>query len=103
MSSDDVAYIEQPEGALLATPRRVSRNGGAVRVRSDAQIVLSASASVPERKSKKQRVAPGEYVCPDKWTIIRRYNTRYYARLDAEDREYDQYQKARDWMRRAAI
>ncbi len=70
MSSDDVAYIEQ-----LATPRRVSRNGGAVRVRSDTHIAETASASVPEEKSKKQRVAPGEYVRPDKWKVIRRYNT----------------------------
>ncbi len=36
------------------------------------------------------------YVRPDKWTILRRYNTGDYARLDAEDREYDQYQKARN-------
>ncbi len=85
----------------MATQRRVSRNGGAVRVRSDAQIAESASASVPEGKSKKQRVAPGEYVLPDKWKVIRRYNTGDYARLDAEDREYNQYQKARDWMEKS--
>ena len=72
MSSDDVEYIEQANGALLATRRRVSRNGGAVRVRSNAQISKSASAPVPEVKSKKhsrgkiQEVAPGEYVRPDK-------------------------------------
>ena len=40
-------------------------------------------------------------VCPDKWTVIRRYNAGDYARLDAEDREYDQYQKARDWMEKS--
>ncbi len=78
--------------------RQVSSNGGAIRVRSYAQIAESASASVPEGKSKKQRVAPGEYVRQDKWTVIRWYNTGDNARLDAEDREYDQYQKACDWM-----
>ena len=66
MSSDDVEYIEQADGALLATPRRVNHNGGAVRVRSNAQISESASAPVPEVKSKKQRVASGEYVRQDK-------------------------------------
>ena len=57
MSRDDVEYIKQADGALLATPRRVSRDGGAVRVRPNAQISESASAPIPEGKSKKQRVA----------------------------------------------
>ncbi len=38
-------------------------------------------------------MAPGEYVRQDKWKVIRLYNTGHNARLDAEDREYDQYQK----------
>ena len=52
-----VVVIEQPDGAMLDTPVRVARNGGAGRVRSK-----SASAPVRSGKFKKQRVAPGKYV-----------------------------------------
>ena len=84
MSSNEVEYID---GAQLATLRRVFRNGGAVRVRCNAQISEAAFAPVPEVKSKKQRVASGEYVCQKKWNVIRRYDTGDNARLDAEERE----------------
>ena len=41
-----VVVIEQPDGAMLATPFRVARNGGAGRVRSNAEGSMSASAPV---------------------------------------------------------
>jgi hypothetical protein len=62
MSSDDAEFVEHPDGALLRTPRRVTRNGGAVRVRSHAQNSDIAPALVSEKKIKKGRVAPAPYV-----------------------------------------
>ena len=41
-----VVVIEQPDGAMLDTPLRVARNGGAGRVRSNAEGSKSASAPV---------------------------------------------------------
>ena len=95
-----VVVIEQPDGAMLDTPFRVARNGGAGRVRSHAEISKSASAPVRPGKFKKQRVAP-----PKKkknvrleWKRIRRYRTCYGARLDDEDIAFDMYQKAKYLM-----
>ena len=100
MSRHDAEFVEQPDGARFGTPRSVTRNGGAVRVRPHAQILDTASALVSEIKSKKGRVAPD----PDKkWKVIRRYDTSYTARLDPEDRKYDQYQHARDWMEKSGM
>ena len=100
MSSHNAQIVEQPDGARLQTPRRVTRNGGAVRVRPHALISDTASALVSEIKSKKGRVAPD----PDKkWKVIRRYDTSNTARLDPEDRKYDQYQHARDWMEKSGM
>ena len=66
MSSGNVEYMEQPDGALLATQRQVSRNGVAVRDCFNAHIPETASDPIPEGKSEKQRVAPSEYVRQDK-------------------------------------
>ena len=96
-----VVVIEQPDGAMLDTPVRVACNGGAGRVRSNAQGSKSASAPVRSGKFKKQRVAPPKkkkIVRPIKWTRIRRYKTCYGARLDDEDIQFDMYQKAKYLM-----
>jgi hypothetical protein len=60
MSSDNAEFVEQPDGALLWTPCRVTRNCRAVRVCPSAQISDTAPAFkfVSEGKSKKGRVAP---------------------------------------------
>ena len=83
--------------SMLATPVRVARNGGAGRVRSNAEGSKSASAPVRSGKFKKQRVAPEKYVRPKEleWKIFRRYKTCYDARFDFEDIKFDMYQKAR--------
>ena len=80
-----VAIIEQPDGSMLETPVLVARNGGAGRVRSNAEGSKSASTPVRSGKFKKQRRAPGKYVRPMEWKIVRRYKTCYGARLDDED------------------
>ena len=85
---------------MLDMPLRVARNGGAGRVRSNAEG--SKSASTPDRSGKfknlKQRVAPDKYVRPKEWKIVRRYKTCYGARLDDEDMKFDMYQKAHTLM-----
>ena len=84
---------------MLDTPFRVARNGGAGRVRSNAEGSKSASASVRTGKFKKQRVAPREYVLPRDWkVVVRRYPTGGRALLDAEDIEFDIYNRARESM-----
>ena len=95
-----VVLIEQPDGAMLATPFRVARNGGAGRVRSNAEGSKSASASVRSGKFKKQRRAPEKYVRPKEWQLVRRYNLKscYGARFDSEGTKIDMYQKARTLM-----
>ena len=96
-----VVVIEQPDGAMVDTPVRVACNGGAGRVRSNAQGSKSASAPVRSGKFKKRQVAPPKkkkIVRPIKWTRIRRYKTCYGARLDDEDIAFDMYQKARYLM-----
>ena len=99
MDDDEhVVVIEQPDGAMLATPFRVARNGGAGRVRSNAEGSKSASAPDRSGKFKKQRRAPGKYVRPKEWQIVRKYKTCYGARLDDEDIKFDTYQKARYLM-----
>ncbi len=75
MSSDDAEFVKQPDRALLRTPRRVTRNGGAVRVRSHAQILDIAPALVSEEKIKKGRVAPAPYVPDKKWKVTLHFNT----------------------------
>ena len=70
--------IEQPDGAMHDTPFRVARNGGAGRVRSNAEISKSSSAPVRSGKFKKRRVAPPKkkkIVLPIKWTRIHRYKS----------------------------
>ena len=100
MSSHDVEFVEQSGRASLWTPRRVTRNGGAVRVRPHEQISDITPALVSEGKSKKGRVAPDP---EKKWKLIRWYDTSNTARLDPEDRKYDQYQHARDWMEKRVM
>jgi hypothetical protein len=100
MSSDDAEFVEQPDRARLRTPRRVTRKGGAVRVRSHAQISDTASALVSEGKSKRGRVAPDP---EKKWKVILLYDTSNTVQLDPEDRKYDQYQHARDWMEKRGM
>ena len=56
--------IEQPDGAMLDTPVRVARNGGAGHVRSNAEGSKSASAPDRAGKFKKRRAAPDKYVRP---------------------------------------
>ncbi len=67
MSSDYAEFLEQPDGARLPTPRRVTRNGRAVRLRSHAQISDTTPALVSGEKIKKGRVAPAPYVPDKKW------------------------------------
>ena len=100
-----VVVIEQPDGAMVDTPVRVACNGGAGRVRSNAQGSKSASAPVRSGKFKKWRRAPPrkkkiakKVVRPIEWTRIRRYKTCYGARLDDEDIQFDMYQKAKYLM-----
>ncbi len=38
-----------------------------------------------------------------KWKLIRWYDTSNTARLDPEDRKYDQYQHAREWMEKSSM
>ncbi len=61
MSSDDAEFVEQPDEARLRTPRRVTRNCGAVRVHSHAQISDTTPALVSEKKIKKGQVAHAPY------------------------------------------
>ena len=89
-----VVVIEQPDGAMLASPFRVARNGGAGRVRSNAEVSKSASAPVRSEKFKKWRVAPEKYVRPKEWKIVSKYKTCYDARLDDEHIKIDMYQQA---------
>ncbi len=96
MSSDDAEFVEQPDGAWLRTPHRVTRNGCAVRVRSHAQISDTTSALVSEGKFRKGQVAPAQYVPNKTWKVIRCFNTSNTAQLDPEYREYPQYHHARD-------
>ena len=79
---------------MLDTPFRVARNGGAGRVRSNAEG--SKSASAPDRavKFKKQRQAPEKYVRSKQWKLVSRYRTCIRARFDAEDIKFDIYEKA---------
>ena len=94
----NVVVIEQHDGSMLDTPFRVARNGGAGRVRSNAEGSKSASAPDCAVKSKKRRRAPEKYVRPKQGKRVRRYKTCYGARLDDEDIQFDIYQKARDLM-----
>jgi hypothetical protein len=100
MSSHDVEFVEQSGGAWLRTPRRVTRNGGAVLVRPHAQISDIAPALMSEGKSKKCRVAPDP---EKKWKLIRWYDTSNTERLDPEDRKYDQYQHAHEWIEKIGM
>ncbi len=96
ISSHDVEFVEQSGGARLRTPRSATRNGGAVRVRPHEQISDIASALVSEVKSKKDRVAPDP---EKKWRFIRWYDTSNSARLDPEDRKYDQHRMEKSSMK----
>jgi hypothetical protein len=45
-------------------------------------------------------------VAPDpekKWKLILSYDTSNTARLDPEDRKYNQYQHAREWMEKSCM
>ena len=57
-----VVVIKQPDGAMLDTPFQVACNGGAGRVRLNAEGSKSASAPVRSGKFKKQRLAPEKCV-----------------------------------------
>ncbi len=87
----------------LRTPRRVTRNGGAVQVRSHAQISNTSSALVSEKKFKKDQVAPAPYAPDKKWKVIRRFDTSNTAQPDPEYRKYYQYHHARDWMEKSGM
>ena len=91
MSRHDAEFVEQPDGARLQTPRSVTCNGGAVRVRPHAQILDTASALVSEIKFKKGRVAPAPYVPAKKEKVTRRFDTSNTAQLDPYYRIYYQY------------
>jgi hypothetical protein len=57
MDDDEiVAIIEQPDGSMLDTPVRVAQNGGAGRIRSNAEGFKYASALDRAVKFKKQRL-----------------------------------------------
>jgi hypothetical protein len=103
MSSDDAEFVEQPDGARLRTPRRVTHNGGALRVRSHVQISDTASALVSEKKIIKGQVAPAPYVPDKKWKVIRRFDTSNTAQLDPEYRKFNQYHHARYWMEKRGM
>ncbi len=90
MSSDDAEFVEQPDRALLRTPRSVTRNGGAVWVSSHAQFSDITPALVSEKK-KKGRVAPDPYVPDKKWKVILHFDTSNTVQLDPEYRKYYQY------------
>ena len=90
----DAEFVEQPDRARFGTPRSVTRNGGAVRVRPHAQILDTASALVSEIKFKKGRlgrVAPAPFVPDKKGKVIRRFDTSNTAQLDPEHQRYNQY------------
>ncbi len=91
MSSHDIEFVEQSGRALLRTPRSVTCNGGAVRVRPHAQISDTTPALVSEKKIKKGRVAPAPYVPEKKWKVILRFDTSNTVQLDPEYRTYYQY------------
>ncbi len=55
-------FVQQSEGARLLTPHRVTRNGGAVRVRPHEQIWDTPPALVSRGTSSKGRVAHAPYV-----------------------------------------
>ena len=95
---DDVAIIEQPDGSMLETLVRVASNGGAGRVRSNGKGSKSASASDRAIKFKKQHRAPGKYVLPKQWRLIRQYRTCIRDRFDAEDIKFDMYVRAHKFM-----
>ncbi len=82
VSSDYAEFIELPDGALLRTPRCVTRHGGAVRVCPHAQFLDTAPALVSEEKFNKGRVAPAPYVPDKKWKVIRHFSTSNTAQLD---------------------
>jgi hypothetical protein len=103
MSGDDAEFVEQPDGARLRTPSQVTRNGGAVRVRSHVQISDTASALVSEKKIKKGQVAPTPYVPHKKWKDIRRFDTSNTVQLYPEYRTYHQYHHERDWMEKSGM
>ncbi len=102
MDDDErVAIVEQPDGSMLDTPVRVTRNGGASRVRSNAEGSKTSSASDRAGKFKKQRRAPPKYVRPKQWKLVHRYRTCICSRFDDEDISFDIYQRARDLMERS--
>jgi hypothetical protein len=84
MSSHYVDFVEQSGGARLRTPRRVTCNSGAVRVRPHAQVSDTTPALVSEKKFKKGRVAPAPYVPDKKWKVILRFDTSNTVQLDPE-------------------
>jgi hypothetical protein len=73
---------------------------GAVQVRPHEQISDTAPALVSEGKTKKGRVAPDP---EKKWKFILWYDTSNTALLDHEDRKYNPYQHARDWMEKSSM
>ncbi len=81
----------EPGYNRLRTPRSVTRNGGAIRVRFHAKISITTPALVSEKKIKKGRVAPAPYVPDKKWKLILHFDTSNTAQLDPEYRKYYQY------------
>ena len=79
---------------MLQTPVLVASNAGAVRVRSNGEGSKSASAPDHAVKFKKQGRAPGKYVRPNEWKLVRRYRACIHASFDAEDIKFDIYEYA---------
>jgi hypothetical protein len=71
-----------------------------------AQISDTPPALVSEETSNKGRVAPAPYVPDKKWKVVLRFNTSNTAQLDdldPQDRTYEQYDHARDWMEKSGM
>jgi hypothetical protein len=100
---EDVVCIEAPVASTSSTPRRVARNGGALRLRFNGEGSKAASLPVRPGKFKKHRQAHVEYVRLKEWKLVRRYETGDRAQLDAEDIEFDIYKHARELMELSGI
>ncbi len=48
-------------------------------------------------------MSPALYVTYKKWKVILHYDTSNTTQLDPEDRNYYQYQQARDWMEKSCM
>ncbi len=93
---ENVVGIQPPDSTNTRTQRPVAHNGGAVRVRLDAEGSKSTSSPVRAGKFMKQLRAHVEYKRPRKQKVVRHYLTGWRAQLDAEDIDFDIYEQARE-------